>query len=247
MIVDCHTHYGTVWVDRDSDDPSRWLAIPAKYDIKRFFLFGHYNLVSQDKVQEDNNRLARLARAHPEHFIPVASVFPQSGTTALDEIQRCVNELGFRALKFHPWIQGFPVNDPIFLQICELAGEFKLPVFLHDGTPPYSLPEQIDGLARCRPKTTFILGHSGILWSWRSALQALRRPNIWLTLCGPHMRAFEIFCAKGDPDRIIWGSDYGFGFSDPYSYRLNELLQANISDQMKEKILAANPLRLLNE
>jgi uncharacterized protein len=247
MIIDCHTHYGIGWVDRDGDNASQWLEIPAQYNIRRFFLFGHYNLVRQDKVQEDNNRLAKLAQTHPENFIPVASVFPQNGSAALEEVQRCFSELGIRVLKFHPWIQGFNINDPVFLQICELAGELNMPVIFHDGTPPYTLPEQISGLARCRPKTTFVLGHSGILWSWRSALQAMRRQNIWLTLCGPHMRAFEIFCAKGDTDRILWGSDYGFGFSDPYSYRLNELLQAKINDQTKEKILGINPLRLLNE
>lgn len=245
MIVDCHTHYGTVWVDRDGEDASRWFEIPRRCGVDKVFLYGHYNMVDPARVVEDHNRLAGLQKTYPEQIIPVATVWPQAGKNALQEISRCVTTLGFRLLKFHPWLQSFSLSDPNFSLICELAGELNCPIIFHDGTPCYSLPEQIGGLARRFPGTTFVLGHGGILWSWRSALEAMHRPNVWLMLCGQHMRAFEIACQQLDTDRLLWGSDYGFGFTDAIQYRLNCFLRAKIEEEVKTKILATNPLRLI--
>jgi predicted TIM-barrel fold metal-dependent hydrolase len=167
------------------------------------------------------------------------------GKAGVEEARRCLEDLGMPALKFHPWLQGFHASGPVFAEICELAGEKGVPIIFHDGTPTYSLSEQFAGLARRFPKNVFVLGHSGLLWAWRSALEAARQPNIWLCLCGPHMRAIEEICRKADPERLLWGTDYGFGFSDSVGYRLNILQAANVPDSLKEKIFGENPLRLL--
>lgn len=74
---------------------------------------------------------------------------------------------------------------------------------------------------------------------------AAAQPNVWSCLCGPHMRAIEIFCKKVDPDRIVWGTDFGFSFADSIEYRLNLIRSAKISDDLRERILGRNPLRLM--
>lgn len=245
MIVDCHTHWGMVWEDRDRGDPASWLAVLDRYGVDKAFLLGHYNLHRCDKAREDNDRLAGLRAQAPGRLIPFGSVWPQTGKAAVAEAERCLEALGHRGLKFHPWLQGFSMSDPVMGEICGLAGELKAPVFFHDGTPCYSLPEQVAGLARRFPGTRFVLGHAGLLWSWRSALEALRLPNVWACLCGPHMRAIEVLCRQADPERLLWGTDFGFGFSDPISYRLNLFLQAKVDGALRERILGVNPMRLL--
>ena len=245
MIIDCHTHWGIGFEDRDCGDPTRWLALPDEYGIDRMFLMGHYNIHRSDRCAEDNDRLASLAARVPDRFFPLGTSWPQVGQSAVEEARRCIEDLGLKGLKFHPWLQGFSMSDPVFGEICGLAGELGVPIFLHDGTPCYSLSEQVGGLARRFPRTQFVLGHSGLLWSWRSALEAARMPNVWPTLCGPHMRAIEIFCRRADPDRLLWGTDYGFSFADPIGYRLNLILRAKIDDALREQILGVNPLRLL--
>lgn len=194
----------------------------------------------------DNNRIAEAAATMPERLIPVGSTWPQLGANGVKEAERCLQTLGMRALKFHPWVQGFSTADPVFGEICALAGEHGVPVIFHDGTPCYSLPEQIGGLARRFPRTTFVLGHAGILWSWRSALEAAKHNNIWICLCGPHLRAMEILCERVDSERIIWGSDFGFGASDPIEYRLGLINKADIGSSRRNAILGENPLRLIN-
>lgn len=245
MIVDCHTHWGMVWEDRYRGDATAWLEVLDSYGIGKAIVMGHYSLTHSEEARADNDRLARIRDRHPERVIPFGTSWPQQGEEAIAETRRCVEELGMRGLKFHPWLQGFSTADPVFGEICALAGEAGVPVAFHDGTPCYSLPEQIGGLARRFPATTFILGHAGLLWSWRSALEAARRPNVWLCLCGPHMRAVEIFCRRVDTDRVLWGSDFGFGFADPIGYRLNLMRRARMEDEVRDRILGGNAERLL--
>ena len=244
MIVDCHTHWGIVWEERDHGDAAKWLAVLDEHGVSKAFLMGHAGIHRMDMCGSDNDTVAKVAGKTPDRLIPIGSAWPQMGKAGLAEARRCLEELGMKGLKFHPWLQGFSTADDVFGEMCGLAGDLHAPVFFHDGTPCYSLSEQIGGLARRFPSTRFVLGHSGLLWSWRSALEASRRPNVWLCLCGPHLRAMEILCRSADPDRILWGSDFGFGFADSISYRLREFQLARIDDALRERILGANPLRL---
>ena len=245
MIVDCHTHWGMCWADRDGDDPTNWLALLDRHGVSRALLMGHYGIHRSDQCRADNDRLTRIAAQAPDRITPIGTCWPQKGRAGVAEAVRCIQELGHSGLKFHPWLQGFSLSDATFGAICGLAGERGVPIFLHDGTPCYSLPEQVAGLARRFPRTRFVLGHAGLLWSWRSAAEASRLANVWLCLCGPHMRAIEQLCQTADPNRVVWGTDFGFGFSDPIEYRLGLILHARISDAARERILSINPSYLL--
>ena len=150
-----------------------------------------------------------------------------------------------KGLKFHPWVQGFSTADPVLGSICRLAGDAGVPIFFHDGTPCYSLSEQIAGLARRFPRTRFVLAHAGLLWNWRSALLATRLDNIWICLCGPHARAMELLCSRADPQRILWGSDFGFGLADQIEYRLNLFLKTRIPRSLQDRILGTNAIDFL--
>jgi uncharacterized protein len=244
VIIDCHTHWGICWKQKYGSDATEWLKTLDRYGIDKAVLMGHEGLVHQDKSEADNEIIFEMAQKFPDRIIPVASTWPQKGEAGLKEIERCVKQFGMKALKFHPWMQSFSTADPVFHEMCALAGELDVPIIFHDGTPCNSLPEQIAGLARTFPQTTFVLGHSGILWSWRSALKAAELPNIWLCLCGPHMKAIEILSKKNNFERVIWGSDFGFGFSDPIDYRLN-LLKEIFPETALKKILDENPKKLL--
>jgi len=244
VIIDCHTHWGLAWTARDGEDPSRWLRVLDRHGIDQAALMGHANLVRVDHCAADNDRLARLAARAPKRLLPVVTAWPQAGAEGVAEVRRGIDKLGARGLKLHPWLQGFSTADRYLQQMCGLAGEAGLPVVFHDGTPCYALPEQIAGLARRLPGTRFVLGHAGILWFWRSALEAARLPNVWLCLCGPHMRAMEILCRQADAERIVWGTDFGFGLSDSIDYRLTAFRQARIEDKLRERILGENASRL---
>jgi uncharacterized protein len=247
VIIDCHTHWGMVWQDQYPDDPTEWLKILDRHAVDRAFLYPHLGLTRLDKCPEDNDTIARVARRSNGRLLPVISAWPQAGTSCITEIRRGFERLGAVAVKFHPWMQGFSLTDPWFEQVCTVAAEYSAPIFFHDGTPCYSLSEQVAAVACRFPSTRIVLGHSGLLWNWRSAIEAARYENVWLCLCGPHMRAIEIICEKVAPDRLLWGSDFGFGTWDVIEYRLNILLQSHVPQALKEQILHTNPARLIEK
>lgn len=245
MIVDCHTHWGMCWEEKYKDDPTQWLAALDKNGVGKAFLYGHANIYRLDLCAENNDTVARVAAKALGRLIPVGSAWPQMGKDSISEVQRCIDQRRMRFLKFHPWMQGFSTADRFLAEICGVAGECNVALFFHDGTPCYSLSAQVGSLARRFPSTTIVLAHSGLLWDWRSAIEAGRYKNVWLCLCGPSMRAIEIISQRTDPDRLLWGSDYGFSFADSIPYRLNLLLRSKLKDSLKQQILGRNALRLL--
>lgn len=244
MIVDCHTHWGRSWDQKDPGNPLSWLAVLDSHKVEKAVFMGHANFSRMDLCERENENLARMGEQFPDRLIPVGSCWPQLEDKGFAEARRCIKDLRLKGLKFHPWVQGLSTADPTLGRICALAGETGVPIFFHDGTPCYSLSEQLAGLARRFPETQIVLAHSGLLWNWRSALLASRLKNIWLCLCGPHMRAMELLCRDTDPARLLWGSDFGFGFADQIEYRLNLFLKARIPAALQTSILGANALRL---
>jgi len=245
LIVDCHTHWGKVWDDRDGGNPAQWLSILDGHGVDKAVFMGHTNFTRMDLCSQENDRLARTAAHCPNRLIPVGSCWPQLGDQGVAEARHCIEDLGMKGLKFHPWVQGFSTADPVLGSICRLAGDAGVPIFFHDGTPCYSLSEQIAGLARRFPRTRFVLAHAGLLWNWRSALLATRLDNIWICLCGPHARAMELLCSRADPQRILWGSDFGFGLADQIEYRLNLFLKTRIPRSLQDRILGTNAIDFL--
>jgi len=244
MIIDCHLHWPGRKSSKPADGPAGLLADMDGYGIDKAVLMPMAGISRLDACREDNDRVARIAAKAPDRLFPLGTAWPGTERDGVEEVRRCLVDLNMNGLKFHPWLQGFSTADPFFAEMCALAGDLKAPVFFHDGTPCYCVSEQIAGLARRFPATTFVLGHSGLLWNWRSALEAARRPNVWLCMCGPHMRAVEIFCRRVDTDRLIWGSDYT-GNAAAIAYRLELVQHARIDDATRQKMFGANAARLL--
>jgi uncharacterized protein len=147
VIIDCHAHWAIDWEKKYHGDPSHWLEYMDRHGVTASVMMGQMNMVRQDLSSQDNDTLAKMGRQFPKRILPLATTWPQLGDVAVNEVVRCLDQLKVKGLKFHPWRQGFSLTDPTFAKICGLAGELKAPVFLHDGTPCYSLPEQVGALA----------------------------------------------------------------------------------------------------
>jgi len=245
MIVDTHTHWGIVWEDKYATDPSEWLATLDRHGVDMAILMGHRGLTRNADIERSNDIVKKACDNSGGRLVPVATVHPDFGDAAVRELERCLVELDMRGLKLHPWIQGVSTAGPVMDDLCDVCGRFQTPVIFHDGTPCYSMPSQIGGLALRFPETTFVLGHAGLLDLWRSAISIGRRcENVCLTLCGPHLAGIRGIVETIDPDRLMWGSDYGFGWSDSIDYRLHLLDDIEMDGDTRKKIMGGNAVRL---
>ncbi len=246
MIVDCHTHWGMCYKSRDGSNPQPWLSVPELYGVSHLVVLPHEGLLHGGRIAQDNDDVVAACAASGGRMIPFCTVNTWFGAEALAEIRRCVTELGFRGIKFHPWLQGISPSTAEMDQVCELAAELDVPILFHDGTPPYSLPSQLALLARRHPSTTIVLGHCGLLEYWREAIEAMRfADNLWGCLCSPHLAAIRQLVARCDSQRLLWGSDYGFSLADVFAYRLRMMDLLDWSEELRQTVFARNPARLL--
>jgi predicted TIM-barrel fold metal-dependent hydrolase len=246
MIVDCHTHWADCFQSRDGLDPSRWLAVQARHGVTHAVVLPFSGLFDDTRLGAENDDLAKVCSSSGRRMIPFCTVNPFDAARAVAEFRRCIEDLGMRGLKLHPWVQGAAPNSDAVDQLCEMAAHWNVPVLFHDGTPCYSLPSQIALLARRHPATTIILGHCGLFEHWREAIAAMRyAENLWGCLCGPQAAALGEILQRCDRQRLLWGSDFGFTVNDVVGYRLDLLKLLRLTDHDYETITARNPRRLL--
>jgi len=244
--LDFHTHWGRAWQDRDGRDPSRWLRDLDRYGITHAVVLPHKGLVHAGLIAEDHDDMAAVCARSAGRMLPFCTANIWFRDEAVAEIRRCLKDLSFRGIKFHPWLQGASVSNPVMDEVCALAAEFSVPILFHDGTPPFSLPSQIALLAQRHPRTQIVLGHCGLFEHFREASAALNAAeNLWGCLCSPHLAGLRHLVEHGPRERLLWGSDAGYALVDVYAYRVPLMDLLGLSDAQRELMFAANPGRLL--
>lgn len=246
LKVDCHTHWGIAWQDRDGEDPRHWLALAQRYGVTHSIVLPHHGLQHAGRIAQDHDAMARVCAKSAGQMLPFGTTCVWEPVDGPREARRCLQELGFRGLKFHPWLQGCSVSSPVMDQIAELAAEFDVPILFHDGTPPFSLPSQMALLAQRHPRTRIILGHSGLFEHYREAAAAVAScPNLWACLCGPHVAGLQYLVQHIPLDRLLWGTDAGFGITDVFAYRVSLMDLLGLDECQRQAIFSTNPARLL--
>jgi uncharacterized protein len=246
MIFDCHTHWSDDFDPNSTHDPSCWLKTLDLYGITHAIVLPTAGLFSDEHIVSDNDAVAAVCANSRGRMLPFCTVNAANPKRAMKELGRCLHQLAFRGIKFHPWVQGRSVNLPVMDEIAEAAAEVGVPILFHDGTPPFSLPSQIALLARRHPKTQVILGHSGLLEYTRESIAVVNATsNLWACLCSPHLAGLKMLIQECPSDRLLWGSDFGFSLVDLMSYRFRMMDLLGLSNAQKRAIFEVNPTRLL--
>ena len=134
------------------------------------------------------------------------------------------------------------VHDPV----AETCAELGVPIIFHDGTPPYRRRSS----SRCSPsgirELTVILGHSGLLDLWPEALAAASRtPTSGCASAARRTYALQKLVDGVPHDRILFGSDIGFGSDYQARHRLEQVRALDLPPESLEAILGGNAVRLL--
>lgn len=244
MIVDCHTHMaGSAVALIETFAAGPFLDMMDRNGIERAWVFTIDGLFF-DPVP-NNDRLAEFCAAAPERLIPFCTVHPRR-PDAVSELRRCATELGVRGLKLHPWIQAFSPTEGFMDALGQELAHLGFPVVFHDGTPPYSSPLQVAHFARRHPTVPVILGHGGLHDLWKEAIFAAERyPNIYICPSGMPPYGLREAIKRLPPERLLFGSDAGFG--EPYwqPYQLQKVRELGLSTGSEALILGGNAERVL--
>lgn len=171
-----------------------------------------------------NDFIAKYCREFPDLLVGFGGVDPHMDTrAAVQEVERCKQELGLSGLKFHPAYQAFYPNDrerayPIYEKCVEL----DMPILVHTGTTRMTRctirpckPEYVDEVATDFPTLTIIMTHFNWPWVEEGLAVVWRHEHVYLDLSGWLPRyvyatspvVFQYWNTFLQ-DKMVFGSDY---------------------------------------
>lgn len=160
-----------------------------------------------------------------------------------DEVRRCREVHGFRAIKLQPQYQGL---NPLWATsefFFETAREHRLTLIVHTGSGiPYSLPSLYMPLAKRYPELTFVLAHcgGGGMLVGEAIVAALFCSNVVLelsTLMPNHV--LEVL-NHIPADRLMAGSD----LPENVEVELAKLESLPVSEEQKRLMLGGTAARV---
>ncbi len=237
--IDAHAHIGDFggWAGVDGS-PEQLLALMDTYEIEKTVL------CSRDHT--GNEEVAQATAQHPGRFLPLVYLNPLDGAAACREkVETYVDGRGFRGIKLNPLRHAFVADDVILDPVMELARQRSLPVFIHSGHAPYSLPWSIALLAERFPevKTVMIhMGHGHGVYIDAALKMAKRHDNLYLEMSGMPMgvkirQAYE----EVGKDRILFGTDYPFHHP---SVEIQKVLTCGLDESAMEDVFYHNAAKL---
>lgn len=204
MKIDAHTHigaFGGFFNVRISE--KEFIALMDEYEVEKSIC-----------CALPNQQVRDLVKKHPRRVIGAVWLNPYEGKKALEELNRAVHEWGFKGIKLHPLIHAYLPNDPLVYPIMEEAQKLEVPVFIHSGHPPFSLPWSIGELAEKFPEVRIVMihmGHGHGVYIQAAIDTARRYRNLYLETSGMpmHTKIREAYQVVG-ATRVLYGSDIPF-------------------------------------
>ncbi len=78
-----------------------------------------------------NDGMAAAVARHPDRFVGMGLVPLQTPELAIQEMTRCINELGLRGIEIPSHVNGREISDPEFRPVLAAAAELGVLLFLH--------------------------------------------------------------------------------------------------------------------
>jgi 2,3-dihydroxybenzoate decarboxylase len=86
-------------------------------------------------ARQANDRLHAAVQANPKRFAGFAALPTPDPKAAADELERCVNKLGFKGGMVHGLTNGLFLDDKRFWPIFERAQALDVPLYMHPAVP----------------------------------------------------------------------------------------------------------------
>lgn len=242
LIYDTHVHLGRAlhsgrhqpleqiieWMDSAGVDRALLIPFPVVEDYR-----------------QAHDEIGAAIRAYPGRFAGAACLHPFLLREAFrDELKRCVEELGFRALKLQPQYHGLNPMSEQSRFYFEAALAFRLPIICHTGAgAPFALPSLFMWPAREYPELRLVLAHAGGgLYSSEAIVAASFCPNLFVELSWTTPHQAEQIARYIPANRLMIGSD----LPQNAEAELNKILQLPVSEEFKRQVLWDTPRKLFD-
>ena len=178
------------------------------------------------KTHIPNDYVASVVAQEPDLFIGFASVDPNMGKEAADDLAYAYHKLGLRGLKLAPCYQMYHPADPVAFPVYAKAEELGMPILIHqawtrmrEAPMKWQHPVLLDDVALAFPDLRIILAHIGLPWQVDALHLAAKHPHVYVDVSARDVPSYgggfsalfnELQMAKtlSILDKVLYGSDY---------------------------------------
>lgn len=171
-----------------------------------------------NKSMISNDEVKSYVDAAPNRLVGVGSVDISKPMEAVKEINRCVEELGFKAIRVLPWLWSVPPTDrlfyPVYVACCELGIPFCTQIGHTGPLMPSEVgrPIYLDQVALDFPDLKIVAGHIGYPWTEEAIAVATKHDNVFIDTSAYTVKRYppEIvrYLKANGKHKILFGSNY---------------------------------------
>ena len=169
------------------------------------------SMISNDEVFE-------FVQQAPTRLIGVGSVDISKPMQAVKEIKRCVEVLGFKAIRVLPWLWGIPPTDrlfyPVYTACCDLGIPFCTQIG-HTGplmSSEVGRPIYLDQVALDFPELRIVAGHIGYPWTEEAVAVATKHQHVYIDTSAYTVKRYpqELmrYLIKHGANKVMFGTNY---------------------------------------
>lgn len=267
MIIDAWAQHPTL---RHAQDPifeslRRWTKIPApEVELPVAMTIGMMDAgkvdkslisawVAPGKVMISNDEVAAFVSESPDRLVGVGSVDISKPMQAVKEIRRCVNELGFKAIRVLPWLWEAPPTDRRFYPIYTACADLGIPFCTQIGHTGPLMPSEVgrpiylDQVALDFPELKIVGGHIGYPWTEEAIAVATKHENVFIDTSAytakRYPQALVEFMKGHGRSKVLFGTNYPMIMP---AKALADLGSLQLSGEVQDQFLSGNAVRVFN-
>lgn len=198
-----------------------------------------------------NDEVASFVAEAPDRLIGVGSVDISRPMAAMREVRRCVETLGFKAIRILPWLWEVPPTDrrfyPVYAACCEMGVPFCTQIGHTGPLMPSEVgrPIYLDQVAIDFPELVIVGGHIGYPWTDEAIAVATKHQNVYIDTSAYTARryppALVEYLRSHGRRKVLFGSNYPMILP---AKALEGLDGLGLDDPTRELFLAGNARRV---
>ncbi len=244
-IIDIHQHIGPYYnFHIPHDDAAGMVREMDRLGIRQGWISSNA-AIEGDAVLGNDETAAALA-SYPDRFAGYAVFDPHYPEESARDVAKRLAGLGFRCIKLHPSLAGYPLEGPNYEPAWELARLHGCPVLTHAWAGDSNCgPGNVRKVLERHRAVNLIFGHALFPASFPEASDLAKSfDNLYLDITtSQHAYGFiEHAVNVAGAERILFGSDMPFISA---AGAIGLVLYARITDAAKALILAGNARRLI--
>ena len=195
-----------------------------------------------------NEEVAHFIEQYPDRFVGIASVKLNKPIEAIEELNHCVNNLGFKGLRIVQWLWNLPPTHAYYYPLFATCVQLNIPVCLQVGHTGPLMPTEvgrpipyIDQIALDFPDLKIVCGHIGYPWTTAMIAVATKHKNVFIDTSAYTAKRYPkelVFYMKNHgQDKVLFGTNYPM---ITHQKCLENLQDLNLDKTIENKFLYLN-------